>query len=465
MATTRIIAMHAKQGSTIAQCLTDRKDYAIDSGKTEDGKYISAYACDPHTADAEFLFSKRQYEQLTGRTQYSNVIAYQVRQSFKPGEITPEEANQVGYEFASRFLKGQHAFIVATHTDRAHIHNYIMWNSTSLDCRKKFRDFLGSGRAVARLSDMICLEHRLSVVEKPQRRKSYNKWLGDRAKPSNREQLRLAIDDALRQKPESIEALLELLEGEGYTIRRGAHLTFSHPEQKQNIRLRSLGENYSEDALRAVIAGTKHHVPRKKHSYTKPQKASLLINVQAKLVEGKGGGYRQWASVFNLKQMAKTVLYLQEHDLADYEDLASKVADASGRCDALTAKIRAAEQRMVEINTLKTHIINYAHTREIFAAYKKSGYSKRFLAEHEEEIRLHRAAKKAFNEAGLQKLPTVKSLQTEFAQLLREKKSLYAELHQIRKDRDELAIHKANVEQILGIQRTEPVKKKEQERQ
>ena len=143
---------------------------------------------------------------------------------------------------------------------------------------------------------------------------------------------------------------------------------------KQNIRLRSLGENHSEDALRAVIAGTKHHVPRKKRSYIRPQKASLLIDVQAKLAEGKGG-YRQWASVFNLKQMAKTVLYLQEHDLADYEELASKVADASGHCDVLTAKIRAAEQRMAEINTLKTHIINYAHTREIFAAYKSPATS------------------------------------------------------------------------------------------
>lgn len=453
MATTRIIAIHAKRGMTIAQCLTDRKDYAIDSDKTEDGRYISAYACDPHTADAEFLFSKRQYEQLTGRTQYSNVIAYQVRQSFKPGEITPEEANQVGYKFASRFLKGQHAFIVATHTDRAHIHNYIMWNSTSLDCRKKFRDFLGSGRAVARLSDIICLEYQLSVVENPQRRKSYNKWLGDKAKPCNRERLRLAIDDALRKKPESFETLLKLLEGEGYTIRRGVHLTFSHPDQKQNIRLRSLGENYSEDALRAVIAGTRHHAPRRKRNYTNPQKASLLIDVQAKLAERKGGGYRQWASVFN-----------QEHDLADYDELAAKAADASGRCNELTARIRAAEHRMAEVNTLKTHIINYAKTREVFTAYKKSGYSKKFLAEHGSDILLHRAAKKAFNEAGLQKVPTVRSLQMEFAQLLTEKKSLYAELHRVRKDRDELAVHKANVEKILDIRRQEE-KQKEQERQ
>lgn len=150
--------------------------------------------------------------------------------------------------------------------------------------------------------------------------------------------------------------------------------------------------------------------------------------------------------------------------MEDYDELAAKAADASGRCNELTARIRAAEHRMAEVNTLKTHIINYAKTREVFAAYKKSGYSKKFLAEYESDILLHRAAKKAFNEAGLQKLPTVKSLQTEFALLLTEKKSLYAELHRIRKDRDELAIHKANVEQILDIRRQEE-KQKEQERQ
>ncbi len=169
MATTRIISMHVNKGKTIAQCLTDRTDYVKNPEKTAKGELISVYACDPHTADAEFLFAKRQYKSITGREQRNDVIAYQVRQSFKPGEITPEEANRVGYEFASRFLKGKHAFIVATHIDRKHIHNHIVWNSTTLDCTHKFRDFLGSGRAVARLSDSICLEHRLSVIENPKR--------------------------------------------------------------------------------------------------------------------------------------------------------------------------------------------------------------------------------------------------------------------------------------------------------
>ena len=151
--------MHVNKGATVAQCLSDRTDYAKNPEKTDGGAFISSYGCDPHTADAEFLFAKRQYKSITGREQKSDVIAYQVRQSFRPGEITPEDANKLGYEFASRFLKGKHAFLVCTHVDKHHIHNHIIWNSTTIDCRYKFRDFLGSGRAVAKLSDIICFEH------------------------------------------------------------------------------------------------------------------------------------------------------------------------------------------------------------------------------------------------------------------------------------------------------------------
>ena len=214
MATTRIISMHVSHGKTIADCLTDRIDYSKNPDKTQGGELISAYECDPKTADAEFLYSKRQYQTITGREQRHDVIAYQVRQSFKPGEITPEEANRVGYEFAERFLKGRHAFFVATHTDKKHIHNHIIWNSTTLDCKHKFRDFLGSGRAVARLSDAICTEHRLSVIADPKRGKNhYGKWLGDNAKPTHRELLCGLIDAALLQKPDSFDTLLKLLAG------------------------------------------------------------------------------------------------------------------------------------------------------------------------------------------------------------------------------------------------------------
>ena len=121
MAATRLIALHVNKGKTVAQCLADRTDYSQNAAKTNDSEFISSYECDPKTADEEFLLSKRQYQHITGRQQKNNIIAYQIRQSFKPGEITPEEANQVGYETAMRWTKGKHAFIVATHIDKSHI--------------------------------------------------------------------------------------------------------------------------------------------------------------------------------------------------------------------------------------------------------------------------------------------------------------------------------------------------------
>ncbi len=166
MAATRLIALHKNKGKSVAACLKSRTDYAQNPDKTNKGELVSSYECSPLTADEEFMLSKRQYELMTGRRQKSDVIAYQIRQSFKPGEITAEEANKVGYELAMRFTKGKYAFIVATHTDREHIHNHIIYNSTALDSTRKFRDFLLSGLAVQRLSDLICLEHQLSVIEK-----------------------------------------------------------------------------------------------------------------------------------------------------------------------------------------------------------------------------------------------------------------------------------------------------------
>ena len=451
MATTRIIPMHVNKGKTIAQCLTERTDYAKNPDKTEDGEYISAYACDAKTADSEFLLSKRQYRQLTGREQASDVIAYQIRQSFKPGEVTPEEANQLGYEFARRFTKGDHAFIVCTHTDKQHIHNHIIWNSTTLDCTRKFRNFWGSTEAVRKISDLVCMEHRLSVIENPKPySKSYNKWLGGKAKPCQRDLLRAAIDAALAKKPEDFEEFLKLVEAAGYTVKRGRHVTFMRDGQPQNIRLRSLGEGYSEEELRAVILGTRVHTPRRKKRYpSKVSRPTLISQIEAKIGNGKGAAYDQKLKVVKLKTMAETLLFIQKHDFADFDALADYADAASNRTKELTAKIKAAESRMAEIAVLKTHIINYAKTRDIYTAYRKAGYSRKYYDAHESDILIHKAAKKAFDNLALKKLPTVKSLQAEYSDLLVQKKLDYAELSKARDEAKRLQIYKANAEMLL----------------
>ena len=203
-ATTYFKKHKISKGETVAQSLKERFDYGQNPDKTQGGELISSYECDYMTADAEFLLSKAKYKATTGREQRrdADVLCYQIRQSFKPGEITPEEANRVGYETAMRWTKGKYAFFVATHTDRQHIHNHIYYNSTSLDCTHKFRDFIGSARAVRRLSDRVCLENDLSVIVNPKlhskgRFLHYGAWLGTERQPSYKERLRLAINDAL----------------------------------------------------------------------------------------------------------------------------------------------------------------------------------------------------------------------------------------------------------------------------
>ena len=222
MATTRIMPLHIGKGRTESKAVSDIIDYVENPQKTDNGRLITGYGCDSRTADAEFLLAKRQYIAATGRVRGADdVIAYHVRQSFKPGEITPEEANRLGVEFAKQFTKGRHAFVVCTHIDKSHIHNHIIWSAVNLDCDRKFRNFWGSTKAVRRLSDTICIENGLSIVEDPKPHgKSYNKWLGDEAKLSHKELLRQGIDRALAQKPASVEELLHLLEQDGFTVHR-----------------------------------------------------------------------------------------------------------------------------------------------------------------------------------------------------------------------------------------------------
>ena len=220
----------------------------------------------------------------------------------------------------------------------------------------------------------------------------------------------------------------------------------------------TLGAGYSPDELRAIISGTRTHTP-KKHSVldipTKPS-GSLLIDIQAKLQEGKGAGYAKWAKSFNLKQMSQTMIYLEENGLLDLDTLNEQAAAASATYHDLSKKIKSAEQRMTEIKILQQHIVNYSKTRNVYIGYRKAGYSKKYLAEHEADILLHKAAKKYFDDQGLEKLPTYQSLQKEYAELMTHKKSMYSNYKKVQERMRELQTAKANVDRILNMNIDEP---------
>lgn len=433
------------------------------------------------------MLSKRQYEHSTGRHQKNDVIAYQIRQSFKPGEVTPEEANRIGYELAMSFTKGKHAFIVATHTDRPHIHNHIVFNSTSLDGSRKFNNFYLSYKAVRRISDRICVKNGLSIIEarpyrEQQKRTTYPK------KATHRDALITAIDTALQQKPEDFEALLKLLSDAGYEIKRGKNISLKGKGQKRFIRLRSLGDGYSEEDLRAVLAGKKRHQPRKRAKDSNEKtfavdtqpKLQLLIDIQEKMDQGKSAGYVRWAKTFNLKQMAEAVCFIKEQGINTFEELSEKTEVAVTRFNELSDSIKASESRLAEIAALKKHIINYSRTKDVYIAYRKAGYSKKFLEEHREEIALHKAAKAAFDQldadtdtatasrgfrkgGARKKIPTIKQLNQEYAQVLADKKKAYAEYRTARKTMQDLLIARKTVETILEVDHTEMERKKKEQ--
>lgn len=464
MAATRLIPMHVNKGKTIAQSLGDRTDYAKNPDKTDKGELVTGYQCDPMTVDEEFMLSKRQYEQITGRRQRHEVIAYQIRQSFKPGEITPEKANQLGQELALRFTKGKYAFIVATHTDRAHVHNHIVFNSTSIDGTRKFKNFWLSSIALQKVSDLVCLENGLSVITpKPYRERAKRTDYPRRVK--NRDVLCEDIDAVLQKKPESFEAFLQELRAQDYEIKYGKHISVKGKNQVRFIRLSSLEEGYTEADLRAHFLGQQEHKPREKRNYrTDARPFNLVIDIQSKL-QNKGAGYQRWASVYNLKQMSKTLLFLRDHKIESMEQLDQLVQQQTTKRDALLSSIQQSEKRLAEIGTLKKHIINYSKTRTTYEEYRKAGYSKKFLEAHREEITIHKAAKAAFDELGVKKLPKIKDLSVEYAEVLAAKKQTYAEYRLEKNDVQELLIAQQNIASLYDAERKEEEQKRRKDEQ
>ena len=460
MAATRLIAMHQNKGRSLQKCLKDRTDYAQNPEKTEGGELVSSYQCDPEFVEEQFASSKKEYLEITGRKIVGDIIAYQIRQSFKPGEITPEEANKIGYETAMRWTKGQHAFIVATHVDKAHIHNHIIYNSTTLSSDRKFRNFWFCGVALQRLSDLVCLENGLSVIEpvKPSQRVKRTEYPDRR---SFREDIRDAIDSCLEQNPKDMDELLRLLLEMGYESKRGKYVAVKGKGQKKFLRFRSLGAGYREQDLERIFAGETREKVATAEEETEP-KLDMLLDIQKMIAKGKGPGYERWAKVHNIKQMAQTLLFLEEHNLRDYDELAAKAKSVSDRFAEITERQKSLEARLTEIADLKKHIINYSKTKQIYVAYRESGYSKKFYEAHREEITLHKAAKDAFSKIK-GKIPTIKELNAEYAQVLAEKKKTYSEYRQARQEMKDYQTAKHNIDRFLQTEEQEKQAEKQKQ--
>ena len=468
-ATTYLKSHKRADKRTALQSLKDRFDYGLNPEKLG---AVSSYLCDPATAHAEFMLVKNQYQGETDRRAGHGALCYQIRQAFPHGEVTAEEANRIGYETAMRWTKGKYQFFVCTHIDKEHIHNHIYYNSTAYDRSRKFRNFIGSSFALRRLSDRVCLEHDLSVIVNPKlhskgRYLHYGQWLGENQKLSQKEQIRLAIDTALTERPEDFADFLRRMETAGIQVKhgRGGVISFLVPGQQRAARFRAatLGDGYGPEDVQAVIDGKAPTRKAPARRTPMPRRVNLLIDIQERMRQGKGPAYERWAKVYNLKQMAAALQYLKEHQLFEYDDLAVKTDAATERFHTLAGDIQQTEAELSHVSDLMAAVVQYAKTRPAFDGYKAAKYSRKYLAEHEAELADYRAAKATMAELlGGEKLPKMDVLKEKRRQLAARKKALYLEYRKAQQDMRELVAVKGSVDHLRGL--TDNQRNKEQAR-
>ena len=418
------------------------------------------------------MLVKNQYQGETDRMAGHGALCYQIRQAFPHGEVTPEEANRIGYETAMRWTKGKYQFFVCTHIDKEHIHNHIYYNSTAYDRSRKFRNFIGSSFALRRLSDRVCLEHDLSVIANPKlhskgRYLHYGQWLGENQKLSQKEQIRFAIDTALTERPEDFADFLRRMETAGIQVKhgRGGTISFLVPGQERATRLRAstLGDGYDPEDIKAVIAGARPIPEQPVPVPAAPRRVNLIVDIQERLRSGKGAAYARWAKVYNLKQMAAALQFMQEQNITEYDQLSAKAEDAVSRFHALTEQLRRTEADLSHTSELMGAVVRYAKTRPVFDGYKATKYSRKYLAEHEAELADYRAAKATMGELlGGEKLPKMAELKEKRRQLAAQKKALYTEYRSAQEEMRQAVAVKANIDHLLGV--TDGQRKKEQQR-
>ena len=386
-----------------------------------------------------------------------------MRQSFKPGEIDPETANKIGYELALEFTGGNHAFVVATHTDKAHIHNHVMVNAFNLESDGKFKDPWRSGkRVIAKISDRICNEYELSVIEVKQGwADPYNVWEEKQGitkagkEPNKRKQLEDVIALCLEKKPKNLKQLLRYLEDYScYAKKRGKEISITTPFSKNPFRLSSLSDDFTEDGIKRQIA--------KLHTITnEPKELRLIIDIRNSLKATENTGYKKWAEKFNLEQMSQTLLFIDKHQLslAELENMATQKPKV---LQGIKADIEIADEKLQQISLLQRHIGNYGKTKVAYKQLKQSKTPEQFREDNNKAIADHEAARAYFDEQGYgfgsdNKLPTIKELREQYANILSDKKSLWAKYHEVRNSDKEVDNAWLNVKTLLNLKDDEAI--------
>ena len=439
----------------IKSTLSKALDYIENPDKTDGKMLISSFGCSYETADIEFGYT------LSQALDKGSNLAFHLIQSFAPGEVDYEKAHEIGKQLADAVTKGQHEYVVTTHIDKGHIHNHVIFCAVNFVDHHKYNSNKRSYYGIRNMSDKLCRENGLSVVVpgKGSKGKSYAEYQAEKTGTSWKGKLKIAVD-ALIPQVSSFEELLTRLQAAGYEIKPGKYVSCRAPGQERFTRLKTLGADYTEEAIRERIAGRRAKAAK---APREQRDVSLLIDIENSIKAAQSKGYEQWAKIHNLKQAAKTMNFLTEHKIEQYADLVSRIEEMSAESGQAADALKNAEKRLADMAVLIKNVSTYQKTKPVYDAYRKARNREKYRAGQEQAIILHEAAARSLKATGIAKLPNLAALQSEYEALQAQKEALYADYGKLKKKVREYDIIKQNIDSILQADR-QPEREKGTER-
>ena len=438
MAVTKIKAIRGTLSKAIA--------YILNPEKTDEKLLVSSYGCASETAAREFEWTRKIAEQKGMNP--VRIIARHVIQSFEIGEVTPELAHEIGKQFADEILGGKYEYVLTTHIDKDHVHNHLIFNAVDFVNYHAYKSYKRIYYDMREVSDRLCKENGLSVIPPSQNKgMGYKEYTEAKRGTSWKQKLKQTID-RLVITAKDYDDFLRLMQEAGYEIKTGKYISFRAKGQERFTRSKTIGENYTEERIKERIAG---RTPRRSQRQTTPKGISLIGDIQERirLIDSKGYEYK--AKLTILKEAARTLNYLTENNLLQYADLEKKVEDVHSSYDRTGKELKGVEARLREVQPLIKNISNYQWLKPVYDAFQKAKDKPGFKAKHEAELVIFEAARSTLLAMqGDEKLPSLKTLQAEQAQLFEEQERLYAERNRFKKEAKQIETIKSNVDTFLS---------------
>ena len=420
--------------------------YILNPEKTDEKLLVSSYGCASETAAREFEWTRKIAEQKGMNP--VRIIARHVIQSFEVGEVTPELAHEIGKQFADEILGGKYEYVLTTHIDKDHVHNHLIFNAVDFVDYHAYKSYKRIYYDMREVSDRLCKENGLSVIPPSQNKgMGYKEYTEAKRGTSWKQKLKQTID-RLVITAKDYDDFLRLMQEAGYEIKTGKYISFRAEGQERFTRSKTIGENYTEERIKERIAG---RTPRRSQRQTTLKGISLIGDIQERIRLIDSKGYEHKAKLTILKEAARTLNYLTENNLLQYADLEKKVEDIHSSYDRTGKELKGVEARLREVQPLIKNISNYQRLKPVYDAFQKAKDKPGFKAKHEAELVIFEAARSTLLAMqGDEKLPSLKTLKAEQAQLFEEQERLYAERNGLKKEAKQIETIKSNVDTFLA---------------